>query len=85
MEGIKMADIPKDMRFLLFGPGAKWMARESLAYNCLGIVFLILGIVGDATNMTLGLETSHWFIMAIAFWLWGFWAWLTAYKAAKEG
>jgi hypothetical protein len=80
-----MADIPKDMRFLLFGPGAKWMAREALAFNCLGIVFFIMGIVADAINMTLGLETTHWFIMAVAFWVWGLWAWLTAYNAAKEG
>ena len=80
-----MAEIPKNMKLLLFGKGAKWQAQVSIVSYCLGIVLLIVGIVADAINRTLGLETTHWFIMAIAIWLWGLSAWLTAYHAAKEG
>ena len=85
MEVTEMAEIAKDVRFLLFGRGVKWHARTSLIFDVLGMIFLVLGIIADATNMTLGLETTHWFIMAIAFWIWGLWAWFTAYYAAKEG
>ena len=80
-----MAEVPKDLRFMLFGMGARWHARSSLVLECLGIVFLILGIVADAINKTLGLETTHWFIMTIAFFIWGLAAWLCSYYAAKEG
>ena len=80
-----MAEIPKDMRFMIFGKGAKWHARSMFVLNWLGLACLIVGIVADAINVTLGLETTHWFIMTIAFWLWGLASWLTAYFAAKEG
>jgi len=80
-----MADIPKEMRFMIFGKGAKWHARSMMVLNWLGLVCLIVGIVADAINMTLGLETTHWFIMTIAFWLWGLASWIAAYFAAKEG
>lgn len=30
-------------------------------------VFLLLGIISDATNITLGLEPMSWFLLAIAF------------------
>jgi len=53
--------------------------------DLLGIIFLIVGIVADAMNMTLGLETTHWFLMTIAFWVWGLASWLCAYFDAKEG
>ena len=32
----------------------------------LAVVFLLLGIVSDATNITLGLEALHWFLLGIA-------------------
>ena len=80
-----MADVPKDMRFMIFGKGAKWHARSMMVLNWLGLACLIVGIIADAINMTLGLETTHWFIMTIAFWVWGLASWLTAYFAAKEG
>ena len=80
-----MAEIPKDMRFMIFGKGAKWHARSMMVLNWLGLACLIVGIIADAINMTLGLETTHWFIMTIAFWVWGLASWLTAYFAAKEG
>ena len=80
-----MADIPKDMRFMIFGKGAKWHSRSMFVLNWLGLACLIVGIVADAINTTLGLETTHWFIMTIAFWVWGFESWICAYYAAKEG
>jgi len=78
-------EIPKDMKFLLFGKGARWHARVQFVLNWLGLVCLIVGIVGDAINRVLGLEPTNWFIMAAALWIWGLAAWLTAYHAAKEG
>jgi hypothetical protein len=80
-----MAEIPKDVKSLLFGMGAKWHARIAFVLDVLGLVVLIVGIIADAINKTLGLETTHWFIMAIAFWVWGLWAWFAALNAAKEG
>ena len=32
----------------------------------LGLVFVILGVIGDAVNATLGLEPASWFLLAIA-------------------
>ena len=65
-----MAEIPKDVKFLLFGKGTKWHARTAMVLDLLGLVCLIIGIIGDAINRTLGLETTHWFLMAIALWVW---------------
>ncbi len=31
----------------------------------LGLVFTVLGVIGDATNATLGLEPISWFLLAI--------------------
>ena len=80
-----MAEIPKELKPLLFGKGPKWHARSAMALDWLGLVFLVVGIVADGINMTLGLETTHWFIMAIAMWVWGLWSWFCAYFASKEG
>ncbi len=80
-----MAEIPKDMRFMLFGKGVRWHARTSMALNWLGLGCLVVGIVGDAINKVLGLEPTNWFIMAIALWVWGLASWFCAYYAAKEG
>ena len=32
----------------------------------LGVVFAVLGVIGDAMNATLGLEPISWFLLAIA-------------------
>ena len=80
-----MAEIPKDMRFLLFGRGARWFARMSLVMSWLGVACFIVGLVGDAINRVPGLEPTNWLIMAVVFVLWAVWSWLTAYFAAKEG
>jgi hypothetical protein len=80
-----MAEFPEEMKSLLFGHGARWHARVAMVLNWLGLVCLIVGIIGDAANRTPGLEPINWFIMAVALWLWGLAAWITAYIATKEG
>ena len=79
-----MAKVSKDLKFLLFGKGAKWHAQASMVLTMLALVCLILGIVGDAVNRILGLEPTNWLMIAIALFIWGWWGWMTAYTAAKE-
>lgn len=31
----------------------------------LGIIFAVIGVIGDASNLTLGLESISWFLLAI--------------------
>jgi hypothetical protein len=80
-----MAEIPQNLRFLLFGRGARWHAISSFVLDCLGLVCLVLGIIGAAGNNALGLGATNWLLLAIALFMWGFWAWICAYTAAKEG
>jgi hypothetical protein len=80
-----MAEIPKDMKFMLFGKGAKWHARSSMVLDFLGVACFVIGIIGSAINSGLGLGAINWILIAIALWILGIWAWLTAYNAAKEG
>lgn len=79
-----MAAVPKELKFLLFEQGAKWHATEALVFNFLGLGCLIVGIIGGALDRGLGLEPTYWFLIAIALWIGGLWAWLRAYAAAKE-
>lgn len=39
----------------------------SLVLVCLGLLFALMGIVADALDRTLGLETMSWFLLAIFF------------------
>jgi len=80
-----MAEVPKDIKFLLFGKGAKWHARSSIVLDFLGMACLIVGIIGSAINNPLGLGATNWILIAIALIIWGLWAWLCAYTATKEG
>jgi hypothetical protein len=80
-----MAEIPKDMKFLLFGRGAKWHARGSIVLDFLGIACLIIGIIASAINNAVGLGATNWILIAISLWILGIWSWLTSYHAAKEG
>jgi hypothetical protein len=80
-----MAEIPKDIKFLLFGMGAKWHATVAFVLDLLGMAILIVAIVASATDQKLGLETIYWFILAPTIWIWGLWSWFTALNAAKEG
>ena len=80
-----MAEVPKDLRFLLFGRGAKWHAKVSMVLTFIALASLIVGIIGDVTNTVPGLEPSNWFLITIAFLLVSMYAWICAYAAAKEG
>jgi hypothetical protein len=82
---MKMAEVPENMRFLIFGKGTKWHATVSVIVNWLGLVCLVLGIVASAINEKLGLGALNWLVLAIALWVWGLAAWLCAYFGAKEG
>ena len=44
-EVTEMAELPKELKFLLFGRGTKFYARVALALEFLGLVSLVLGIV----------------------------------------
>ena len=80
-----MQEIPKNLKKLLFGAGAKWHAVVSIILDVLGLGCFVLGVVSDAIGKTLGLEPINWLIMSVALWVWGIWAWIAAYHAAKEG
>jgi len=43
----------------------------------LGIAFVVLGVVGGAMNIAIGLEATHWLLLAIAAFVAGMPAWLT--------
>lgn len=79
-----MAEVPKELRFLLFGRGPKFHAKAALFLEVLGLICLIMGIIAGAMSKELGLAPSYWLLMAIAIWIWALWSWLTAYVAAKE-
>jgi len=79
-----MAEIPKELRFLLFGRGPKFHAMAALILEALGLICLIMGIIAGAMSKELGLAPSYWLLMAIAIWIWALWSWLTAYVGAKE-
>jgi hypothetical protein len=80
-----MQEIPKDVKCALFLVGAKTLARMASVAEALGFVCLIMAIISGAMNKVLGLAPSYWFLMTVAFWVYGFWSWLAAYFAAKEG
>jgi predicted alpha/beta hydrolase len=80
-----MQEIPKNLKRWLFGMGPKWHAWMALKLNLLGLACLIVGIVGGASGMTLGLTPTLWVLIAIAAWVWALSAWICAYAAAKEG
>ena len=80
-----MANIPDNLKSLLFGKGARWHAILSLIVKCLGLVCLIVGIISAAMGEALGLGALNWLVLAIVLWVWGLAAWLCAYYAAKEG
>ena len=80
-----MAQIPKDVKFLLFGMGPKWHAVCALILDVLGAACLVVGIVAAARGSDVGLAATHWLLAAIALFAWGLWSWLAAYLGAKEG
>jgi hypothetical protein len=80
-----MAEIPKDLKRILFMGGAKYYSRMLFFFGPLSWICVILGIVSDAIDKTLGLEPTNWFILAAISILGAMWAWFTSYFAAKEG
>jgi len=80
-----MQEIPKDVKKRLFMASAKSLALMAALSEALGCISLILGIISDAMDKTLGLQPEVWVGLAIAFWIYGFWSWVAGYFGAKEG
>ena len=80
-----MSQIPQNVQGLLFGFGPHLHAIMALIANLLAIAATILGIISAAKKGSLGLGTTHWFLLAIIFFIWGLSFWFTAYFGAKEG
>lgn len=80
-----MAEIPQDMKRLLFGMGPKWHATVSMVLDSVGMITLILSIISAATDNELGLGAGNWFLLTIALFVFGLSAWFCAYFGAKEG
>ena len=79
-----MVEIPKDMKFLLFGMGPKFHGTVAMVLGFLGLACLIVSIIGSAMDRVLGLAPTNWFLVTIVLLIWALWSWLTAYVAAKE-
>ncbi len=54
----------------ILAAGSGWM---KMGHICafIGVAFLLLGIIGDAINTTLGLEPTSWLLLGIAAILFG--------------
>ena len=48
----------------ILASGGGWMAMAHIS-AFVGIAFLLLGVIGDATNTTLGLESTSWLLLAV--------------------
>ena len=59
-----MAEYPKSVEMIRGKAG--WMRWWGASCWILGVVFAVLGVIGDAMNATLGLEAMSWFMLAIA-------------------
>jgi hypothetical protein len=79
-----MAEIPNDVKRRLLEKNPKRCCWVNDILTYLGIIFLVLGIVSDVMNKAIGLEPTNWFLMAIAFWMLGIFAWFRGYFSAKE-
>ena len=80
-----MAEIPKELRFLLFGAGPRWHAWTALIFDWLGLACLVVGIISAAIDDKLGLGATSWLLVAIALLVWSMYAWFCAYFGAREG
>jgi hypothetical protein len=80
-----MSQISQNVQSLLFGFGPQMHAIMALVTNLLAIATTILGIISAARNSPLGLGATHWFLLAIIFFIWGLSFWFGAYFGAKEG
>lgn len=80
-----MAEIPTDVKRLLFGRGAKHHAWVSVVCASLSMICFVVGIIGDIANRTPLLQPTNWFLLGIGIGLLGLFAWICSYFAAKEG
>jgi hypothetical protein len=80
-----MAEIPKELRSLLFGAGPKWNGRQASVFEWISFACLVVGIVSAATDHKLGLGATNWLLVAIALLVLSMYVWLSAYFGAKEG
>ena len=54
----------------ILAAGGGWMMAAHISVF-VGIAFLLLGVIGDAINATLGLEPTSWLLLAIFAMLFG--------------
>ena len=80
-----MAEIPQNVKFILFGFGPRQTAQMALIINILGMATTILGVISAATKNSLYLGAGNWLLLSIVFFIWGLSFWLVAYFGAKEG
>ena len=80
-----MAQIPQNIQSLLFGFGPQMHAIMALIANLLAIATTILGIISAARKNSIGLDATHWFLLAIILFIWSLSFWFAAYFGAKEG
>jgi len=81
----KVAQIQKDMKRILFRMGPKFSASNAVVMDWLRIACLVIGIIASARGTDIGLGATDWLLIAIAVWVYGFWAWVAGYLGAKEG
>jgi hypothetical protein len=79
-----MAAVPDNLKFLLFGMGPKFHATVAMVLEILAFISLVLGIISGFMDKAVGLWSTEWLLIAIVLFIWGLWAWLCAYTAAKE-
>ena len=77
-----MAEIPNELKRHLFDRNPMLCLWMNGICTYLGIAFLVIGIVSDAINKTLGLEPTNWFIMAVLFMVMGIFTWFRGYYSA---
>jgi hypothetical protein len=78
-----VADIPERLNKLVFGR-PKWRAQVSIVSDWIGTICVLMGVIGDVCNRELGLESTNWFLLGIAFFIAGLWKWIMAYTAMKK-
>ena len=77
--------VPKNLKLMLFGKGAKANAIAAFVLEILALAALVLGIIsGVKYEAVFELWSTEYFLIALALFIWGLWAWLVAYFAAKE-
>ena len=77
-----MAEIPKDLKRHLFERNPMLCCWMHDTFTYLGVAVMMIGIISDAINKTLGLDPTNWFIMAVGLWMLGIFAWFRGYYSA---